>query len=89
MFLCTLDTAPRSAIETGLRISVIDYTRFNVLMKQISKISVVIKELASRRKNGDLGDPERNLEKKDSDLCFRRLFEGAEFLDAMKISRKR
>ncbi|KAF8230911.1 hypothetical protein L208DRAFT_1399725, partial [Tricholoma matsutake] len=42
-FLCILDTAPRSAIETGLRIGIPDHIRFNVLTKQISKILIVMK----------------------------------------------
>jgi hypothetical protein len=50
-FLCILDTAPRSAIETGLRIGIPDHIRFNVLTKQISKILIVMKALRSRRKN--------------------------------------
>jgi hypothetical protein len=53
-FLCTPDTArARSAIETGLRISTTDYTRFNILTKQISKIADIIKTLGSRRKNDE------------------------------------
>lgn len=47
-FLCILDTAPRSAIETGLRIGIPDHIRFNVLTK---KILIVMKALKSRRKN--------------------------------------
>lgn len=57
-FLCTLDTAPRSAIETGLRISTTDYTRFNILTKQIAKIAGVIKTLVSRRKKNEDLDAE-------------------------------
>ncbi|KAF8222964.1 hypothetical protein L208DRAFT_1412611 [Tricholoma matsutake] len=34
-FLCILDTAPRSAIETGLRIGIPDHIWFNVLTKKI------------------------------------------------------
>lgn len=50
-FLCILDTAPRSAIETGLRIGIPDHIRFNVLTKKNSKILIVMKALKSRRKN--------------------------------------
>ncbi|KAF8221916.1 hypothetical protein L208DRAFT_1414265 [Tricholoma matsutake] len=50
-FLCILDTAPRSALETGLRIGIPDHIRFNVLTKKISKILIVMKALKSRRKN--------------------------------------
>ncbi|KAF8227362.1 hypothetical protein L208DRAFT_1071559, partial [Tricholoma matsutake] len=49
-FLCTLDSAPRSTIETGLRIGTLDYTRFSMLTKQISKILTVLKALRSRGK---------------------------------------
>lgn len=41
-FLCILDTAPRSAIETGLRIGIPDHIRFNVLTKKISKILIAM-----------------------------------------------
>ena len=50
-FLCVLDTAPRSAIETGLRIGIPDHIRFNALTKKISKILIVMKALMSKRKN--------------------------------------
>ena len=50
-FLCTLDSAPRSAIETGLQIGTLDHARFSMLTKQILKILIVLKALHSRGKN--------------------------------------
>ena len=50
-FLGILNTAPCSAIETGLQISIPDHIWFNVLTKQISKILIVMKALRSRCKN--------------------------------------
>ena len=50
-FLCTLDSAPRSAIETGLQIGTLDHARFSMLTKHISKILTVLKALRSRGKN--------------------------------------
>jgi hypothetical protein len=50
-FLCISDTAPCSAIETGLWIGIPDHIRFNVLTKNIKKILIFMKALKSRRKN--------------------------------------
>ena len=57
-FLQIPQIAPCSATETGLRISITDYTRFNILTKQIFEIVGVIKTLGSRRKNDEDLDAE-------------------------------
>jgi hypothetical protein len=60
-FLCTLDSEPRSAIETGLRLGTTDYSRFNILTRNISTILAVMKALKSRCKNTvDLAEEDDN-----------------------------
>jgi hypothetical protein len=49
-FLCTLDSAPCSTTETGLRLGTPDYSRFNILTRNISTILAVMKALKLRYK---------------------------------------